>query len=272
MKKTYRYMIKEYREGSPNTSTNQIASAMKKINWENGSILQFNTDGEFLGNFQPKGFFAQFKPVGKDKFICKTYRNKEVDGKYEMTYEILLISNSFKPLKVLTQMVYFYGDKSLPETWTYITISKDKIYIPVNDQNTYKINVYDHDGNLIEEVNKNYTSIPFSKEEYDKMEYYLKNTDQGVINRNKMKRKRSVVGMYTDKNNNLVVQPAVDTSKGNTDGILLDFYKDNVYLNSTVLNTDEPYFQSDFDTFIHFHGDRLYKYISETGVLEVYEY
>ena len=48
--------------------------------------------------------------------------------------------------------------------------------------------------------------------------------------------------------------------------------KDNIYLNSTVFKSDNPYFQCDFDTFINFHGDRMYKYISETGVLEVYEY
>lgn len=241
-------------------------------NYENSSILLFNTDGEFLENIQPNGFFAQFKPVGKNKFICKTYRHRLVDDKYEMTHEILLLNNSFEPLKVLTQMVYFYGDKSLPDTWTYITVSRDKIYVPVNDQNIYKINVYDHDGNLIEELYKNYISIPYSTEEHNKMEYYLKKTNQGVINRNKMKRKRSVVGIYSDKNENLIVQPAIDTSKGNTDGMLLDFYQDNIYLNSYIIKSDKPYFQCDFDTFINFNGDRMYKYITETGVLEVYEY
>jgi len=241
-------------------------------NYENSSILLFNTDGEFLENIQPDGFYAQFKPVGKDKFVCKTYRFKEIDGRYEITFEIVLVNNRFQPLKVLDQLVYMDGDIGLPDTWIYIVVSKDRIYIPVNDQNINKINVFDHEGNLIEEIYKNYASIAFSDEEYKKMEYFLKKTSQGEIKRNMMKKKRSVVGVFSDKYGNLLVQPAIDTSKGNTEGMYFDFFKDGVYLNSYLLKTDKPYYQCDFDTFIHFSGDRLYKYDTNTNVLEVFEY
>jgi hypothetical protein len=241
-------------------------------NYENASILLFNTAGEFLENIQPEGFYAQFKPVGKDKFVCKTYRFKEIEGKYEITFEIVLVNNRFQTLKVLDQLVFMNGDVGLPDTWIYIVVSKDRIFIPVNDQNIYKINVFDHEGNLIEEIYKNYASIPFSVEEYEKMEYYLKKTNQGGIKRNMMKRKRSVVGVFSDKNGNLLVQPAVDTSKGNTEGMYMDFFKDGVYLNSYMLKTDKPYYQCDFETFIHFNGDRMYKYDTDRNVLEVYEY
>lgn len=38
MMKTYKQLINEYKEGSPDTSTNQIAGALKKINWKPGTI------------------------------------------------------------------------------------------------------------------------------------------------------------------------------------------------------------------------------------------
>ena len=239
---------------------------------ENFSVSMFNTNGDFLKRVQPKGILLQMKPVGKSKFICKLFNYKAVEGKYEATEEITLLNNSLEPIKVLDKKVYIWGEVGLPDTWLYLAVSDDKIYIPVNDGNIYKIKAFDHDGNIVEEIYKDYRSTVFTEKEFEKMEFYLKKTDQGVINRKNMKRKRSIVGIYVDKNQNLITHPAVDTSKGNTEGMLLDFFNKNIYQNSYLLKTEKPYYQCDFDTFINFYGNRMFVYNTERNVLDVYEY
>lgn len=236
------------------------------------SISMFNTEGEFLNRVQPEGMRFQMKPVGKNRFICKFFNVKPIEGRYEATDELVLLNNSFEPIKVLNKEVYYMDEVGLPDVWVYSTTTENRIYIPVNEKNIYKVKVFDHEGNLKEEIFKNYFSILFTDEEYKKMEHYVERTQQGIINRLKMKYKRAVVGIYNDKNGNILTHPAVDTSKGNTEGMYLDFFKDGVYLNSFMLKTDKPYYQCDFDTFIQFKGDRMYKYSTERNVLEAYEY
>ena len=134
-----------------------------------------------------------------------------------------IILNLFEPIKTLNNEVYKLDELSLPDIWVYSNITEDKIYIPVNDKNIYKIKVFDHDGNLIEEIVKNYHSILFTDTEYKKMKYYAEKTQQGTINRSSLKYKRAVVGIHDDKYGNIIAQPAVNTSKGNADGMHFDF-------------------------------------------------
>lgn len=239
---------------------------------DNQSVLMFNTSGEFLNKIRPEGYRFQVRPLGTNKFLCAFLREELVENKILLTKELTIMNNSFEPLKILNQMKFLGEEMSVPDVIDWVSSTKDKIYVGVNDKMFYKINVFDHNGNLIEEIYKNYSAITFTEEEYEKMTAFLKRAEQASLNRNLVNKKRSVVGVYTDKNGNLIIQPAVDTSKGNTDGIVLDFFKENTYLNTYLLKTEKPYYQCDFGIFLSFYNDKMFKIDSENCTIEVYEY
>ncbi len=237
------------------------------------TVSVFDNSGEFLYRFRPEGYRFQLKPVGKNKFVCSLLNGREVEGRQLITEELTLLNNSFQTIKVLDKIEYYIDDRNIPATWLYTSISNDKVFIGAGDDMYYKVNVFNHDGDMIEKIYKNYASILFTDEEYEKMTRYLRGTGQASIKRTQAYKKRAVVGVYNDKYGNLIIHPAVDTSKGNTDGMILDFFnKDNIYLNSYLFKTDKPYYQCDFDTFLSFYGDRMFKFDTVRSALEVYEY
>jgi len=237
------------------------------------SVSLFNTSGEFLYKIKPEGYRFQVKPLGMNKFLCAFMSVKDIDGRTAITKELTILNNSFEPLKALNHMQFIDGEISVPDEWDYVSATKDKIYVGVNDKMFYKVNVLDHNGNLLEVVNKNFAAISFSDEEYEKMTSYLKKSGEPSLNRNLVNKKRAVVGVYHDKNGNLIVHPAVDTTKGNTDGMTLDFFnKDNVYMNSYLFKTNQPYYQCDFNIFLKFYGDKIMMIDSDKSIIDVYDY
>ncbi|HAQ61425.1 TPA: hypothetical protein DCR49_05415 [Candidatus Delongbacteria bacterium] len=236
------------------------------------SVSIFNTSGEFLHKIRPEGYRYSVLPLDKNKFLCTILSIDEIDAKEPYRKELTILNNSFEPLKTLNRMNYSPEESRLPDMWDYVYATEDKIYVGVNDKIFYKVNVFDHNGNLIEVVNKNYAAISFSDQEYDKMDKYVKKLGEPRLNKNRFNKKRAVVGVYNDKNGNLIVQPAVDTSIANTERIVFDFFKDNVYMNSSFLKTDKPYYQCDFNIFLKFYGNRIMVIDSDKNTVDVFEY
>jgi hypothetical protein len=241
---------------------------------ESQTVSVFDDSGEFLYRFVPEGWRFQLKPVGTNKFICSLLKGREEQGRILITEELAITNNSFQTIKVLNTIEYFADDRDIPATWMYASVSENKIYVGTGGDMYYKINVFDHNGNLVEEVHRNYASVMYSDEEYEKMTRYLDKTGQAHLNKKNAYKKRAVVGVYNDKYGNLIVHPAVDTAKGNTEGMVLDFFSkgNNEYMNTYLLKTDEPYYQCDFNTFLIFYGDMMFKFDSDKSLIDVYEY
>jgi len=240
--------------------------------WINSSVSIFDNTGSFIEKIQPEAALFQVNPVGKDKFICLMYTGEIVEGKQMFKMKWAILNKSLIPIKVLHEALIDPESSSIPDEWSYITCSKDNIFLGMNNKQNYVINVYDFKGDLIEVVRKDYAEIKFTEEEIEKIVKYLKKTGERPLDRKLINKKRAVLGVYVDKNNNLIVHPAVDVTKGNTDGMLLDFFKNNIYQNSTKLKTDLPYYQCEFSTFLKFFDNRMFLVDTQRNVLEVYEY
>lgn len=242
--------------------------------WETSSISLFNDQGEFINEVQPLGALFQVKSVGEDKFVCSMFNNEVINGENAMKRESVLLNNSFLPIKVLDTSLMSSGSRSdLQDEWIHVTVSKDKIYLGVNDKNIYKVNAFDFKGNLVETVMKSYVAVNFTKLEQEKMNQYLISMyGDNSGRRSKVDKKHAVNGIFIDKNGNLLVHPAVNTEKDNTNGIVLDYFKDNVYLNTGVLKTDKEYYFSDYKVFLRLFNDRMYVINSAENIVEVFEY
>ena len=240
--------------------------------WETSSISLFNDQGEFLYEVQPAGALFQVKSVGKDKFVGSMFSNEVINGENIMKRESILLNNSFLPIKVLDKVLPSDGRSDLQDEWIHVTVSRDRIYLGVNDKYVYKINAFDFSGCLVETVMKSYLAVNFTKIEQEKMNQYLVTMGDNSGRRVNVDKKHAVNGIFIDKNSNLLVHPAVNTEKGNTDGIVLDYFKDNVYLNTAVLKTDKEYYFSDYKVFLRLFNDRMYVINSAENIVEVYEY
>jgi len=240
--------------------------------WTNSSVSIFDNSGSFIQKIQPNSALYGVNPLGKNKFICTTYTGEIVEGKQMLRMKWALLNKSLCEEKSLHEILVDPESSSIPDEWSYIASSDDRIYIGMNDKENYVVNIYDLKGDLIEVIRKDYSVIKFAENEVDKIVKYLNKTGQRPLARKLINKKRAVLGVYVDKNNNLIVHPAVDVTKGNTDGMLLDFFKNNIYQNSTKLKTDLPYYQCEFSTFLKFFDDRFFLVDSERNVLEVYEY
>ena len=186
----------------------------------------------------------------------------------DFLHSILKIASCLNPI-----IIHFYQkdvDRSLRNNWKrrgddwtkgFISFFGKTLYCKnrgFNDKNNYKINIYNHSGDLIEVLYKQYSAIKFTESEVDRMSNYLNRTGQISLDKKLINKKRAVLGVFVDRNNNLIVHPAVDITKGNTDGIALDFFRNNTYLNSAKLKTEEEYYQCDFTTFLNFFDKRMF--------------
>ncbi|NOR43953.1 MAG: hypothetical protein GQ534_00065 [Candidatus Delongbacteria bacterium] len=239
-----------------------------------GSVSLFNPNGEFLSEMHPKGSLGtyQVNAIGKDKFICVMYTGAIVDGKEQYKVNWALLNWNFDLYKTLYSEIFDPANSSIPDEWSYVGSSKDKIYIGINDKVNYRIHVYNFEGELIEKIFKGYASIKFTEGEIKRISDYLVKTNQRKLNEKLIDKKRAVLGVYVDKNDNLIVHPAININKSENLGMVLDFFKNNIYLNTTVLKTEDPYYQCDFSTFIKFIDDRMLLIDGNRNVVEVYQY
>ncbi|MDA3885243.1 MAG: hypothetical protein PF638_06575 [Candidatus Delongbacteria bacterium] len=236
-------------------------------------VSLFDTDGKFLSYQQSEGHIFGVNPVGKNKFLCLMFVGFIENGQQMFRTKWVLLNNSFKSIKVLHEIKVDPQKASIPDQWSYITSSKDKIYLGVNDKNVYTVNIYDYNGELVEVIQKDYIAVKYTQEEIDKIASYLTATNQMPLDKTLLNKKRAVLGVYVDKNENLIIHPAEDITKTKPDGIKLDFFnKDNAYLNSTLFKTESPYYQCEYMIFPKFFDDRMLISDGVRNVLDVYEY
>ncbi|MBN1971245.1 MAG: hypothetical protein JXR48_15665 [Candidatus Delongbacteria bacterium] len=241
--------------------------------WNRGIVSLFNKSGEFIKQINPKSSLFQVKPLGTDKLTALMFNNETVEKKIMLRMKIAILDRSLNIEKILYSHI---SDPELlpePDQWTYMANTDSCIYLGVDDKKNYIVNIYDKSGEVKEVVRKSYSVIEFEQSEIDKIEKYVKATMNNRLNRNTLKNKRAVVGVYIDKRGHLIVQPSVDINKdGSTSGIPLDFYKDNIFLKSVILETENPYCYSDFSVFLKFMDNKLYLIDSMRNLVEVYEY
>lgn len=242
--------------------------------WETSSISLFNNQGEFIKEIQPYGALFQVKSVGKNKFVCSMFRDEIIDGESMMRRESVLLNNSFQPIKVLdTSLITHEGKTDEQDGWIHVTVSKDKIYLGANDKNIYKINSFDFNGKLVETITKSYLSINFTKKEKEKLNQYIIQMFNDTSGRRAtVDKKHAVNGIFIDKNGNMIVHPAVDTTKSNTDGIVLDHFRNNIYLNTSKLLTNGEYYFNEYKVFLRMFNDRMYLIDSGKNIVDVYDY
>ncbi|MCK4981047.1 MAG: hypothetical protein KAS62_11670, partial [Candidatus Delongbacteria bacterium] len=187
---------------------------------------------------------------------------------------LVLMNKKFEQLAVLRE--YFeefdpYNPKYY-ETVTKYASGDGKIYVAENDDNSYKINIFDMDGNKIEQITHDYTKIEYNQYETEKIK-----TLNLLANGNRLIEqksfKKSINDLFYDKYGRLLVCSSIERTDENQRDFIIDIYKDGVYINTTkVDNLIGEDFVQRFDSRIYFFGDKIYEIVNGEAKVNIYAY
>lgn len=244
-------------------------------------MVKFNTSGDFIENFQLKSQFPLFmKTAGKDKFIgfLNQYR-QEKDGIYQ-NFNLVLMDSQFKPQTVLGKYSGKYGPTyytNFLERYKAYAAGKDEIFVAVNSEEQYRINVFDHNGKLLYAIEKEYQKIPFRQFELDELnrslEQKTKKAGGQPFEPLKPQFKKAITGMFYDKEGRLLVASSVSRNDTNKFDFLVDVFKDGVFLNKVSLAIGKGYdFLKIQDEKVFFKGNRIFYLNENESLVVVFEY
>jgi len=241
---------------------------------------KFSTDGNFIDRFYIEGFnYPQFlTPVGKTKFIndLQEWEEKE-DGSVYVSYDLQIRYSQFKLLKSLRKDKQKYIDESTNHLDTVhpFCIGKHAIYIAKISTDEFRVDVYDFEGKQLYSIRKDFRKISITEEELKEFGI-SQNTTLGDKSKRdyKINYKKAVnaMGMFEDKNGNLLVQIPQDRNENNKYDFIVDAFKDGVFINSFKMDIGRgfDFYNSSHQRF--FIGDRIYYQNREDNNVKVYEY
>ena len=245
-------------------------------------ISKFTLEGEYIKDSRleidvqlPKtydnknivSYTVRFDPSGQDQVIY--FSLSKLDKKFK-------VINDFEkrdiPLQDFVQQKVTISDLLIP----YVP-GNDKVFLSENDDNQYKINVYDTTGKKISTIKKQFKRIKTTQEEQEEFQQYI--TDRsGGRNDGSMKLdqfKKAVSMLHYDKYDRLLVIPEIDR-KIDEDGAYIDIFKDGVFLNRVDFEVNKGMKNLGAMSFmqnqIYFIGDRMYVLNMEDITVDVYDY
>ena len=231
-------------------------------------IARFDLDGNFVDKIKGYGRNQYIQTTNSKLVAFKQHFNREKKG---FAFDLDVFDKNFNTLQTLiSDFVAFAdfekGDVDITKFIPVYATTNSNIYVAENSKEKYKINVYDEDGKLSHKITKNYRRLRFTKKE---LEYLNENSTSGRRRRRiqyNAKYKNAIEKIYTDNKNNLWVRKAIDSEKSKNNNLVLDIFKDGVFLNSITLN----FIENTDDIFIY--NDRIYHYILDENRIDVYKY
>lgn len=245
-------------------------------------VSRFTTEGDFIDD----------KRMEMDVQLPKTYDNKniisytvifnqnETEPKIKFSLSLLdknlKVTNAFEKRDIDIQE-FVQGKVSISDLLIPFTPGENKVFLSENDDNQYKVNVYDMDGNKTYTVKKQYKRIKYTTEEHEAFKAYMEKEGRGM-NDGSMKLdnfKKAFGAMYYDKYGRLLIVPEVDR-KIDKEGAYIDIFKDGIYLNRVDFEINKGLVNLGAFTFMQkqlfFIGERLYVLDLAEITVDVYDY
>jgi len=243
-------------------------------------IVKFDTDGNFINNIIIESRFPGYmQAVGSDKFIC--FRNKLVrsDENPYRSLNLVLVDTQFREIATLQNYKIKFDPRcnDFLDLYTAYAVGKDEIFVGVNGEDQYKINVFDFNGKLLYSIEKEYQKVTFSKMELDELnntlEKVLKKFGNPVYIPVKSRPKKAINIIYYDKEDRLLVASSIPRDKTNRYDFMVDVFKDGVFLKKIKLDIAKGYdFLKLYDEKMFFKGGRIFHLDAAAAEIKVFQY
>ena len=240
---------------------------------------KFNLEGEYIkSTFNTDNFFLRYAVnlINGKMIGFKNSRIQEDDGWYS-DHDLIVIGKDNQTIKSLRKAKFKIdnSDYKINEVYNSFAVSKDKIYVAKDGTNKYEIDVYDHDGNKLSTIQKQYRELKYSKKELENFQ-----EQENLMNKRyqiepyivKPKAKRTINAMYIDKNEYLWVIPSVERNDENLEDYYVDLFDKGVFVNRIKLDNflkAKDYF---CDQKVFFIKDKIYSVDNKDTKIDVYEY
>lgn len=227
------------------------------------------TDASFAGNRTP----VLFTPFNDKNFLAVVWYEDLEDNEYYVSVSLSIIDNKFNEIKILdTQKKKFVQDNfNIADLIGSYTVSGDNLFINSPSADKFYVSVFDHKGNILYGISKNYRRLMMSDKEVAEFNAGMKNTFGLNLSPVKIP-KRSINGMYYDKLGRLWTLTAAERNEKNETTFYADLFKDGVYLNKIEI----PQFKGsdffDISRQIYFIGKYIYLVDMNNNQIKVYEY
>ena len=255
-----------------------IEDMMYVKSFPNKKIVKFDNNGKYIETFDYTSagqvIGEILRSVSDEKIVGYINKVEDKVGVLHFGNNLVLMNKKFEQLAVLRE--YFeefdpYNPKYY-ETVTKYASGDGKIYVAENDDNSYKINIFDMDGNKIEQITHDYTKIEYNQYETEKIK-----TLNLLANGNRLIEqksfKKSINDLFYDKYGRLLVCSSIERTDENQRDFIIDIYKDGVYINTTkVDNLIGEDFVQRFDSRIYFFGDKIYEIVNGEAKVNIYAY
>lgn len=238
-------------------------------------MVKYDSEGNYLCNNRTveSGPFERFQELSKDKVIGYQVYYEEVDDELHMSYNLTIMNSNFTKYKqIASKKITFVEEKYnfFDHFLSAYATSDSLIFFAEKSDSKYKINVYDHETNHKYSVTKNYARIQFNEEEFSVFENEYK--DIWYFSNNKSRFKSAIIQMEYDKYGRLWVFSSVKRDEKNQTDLLVDIFKDGIFLKQVKLDICPGSDFVNYDHMIRLLNDRLYYVNTEDQYMKVYDY
>jgi hypothetical protein len=243
-------------------------------------IVQFDTEGNFLGNVQlTRGLPNFMQTVGQDKFIAFMLRFEQTDKGIYQNFNLVLMNARLEDIAVLRKYSSKYDPavNDFPDRFTAYAVGKDTIFVAESSDDRYRINAFDFSGKLKYCIEKDYEKVLFNTGELTELNRSLESLfkKSGVLNYQPVKQiyKKAINRMHYDDQGRLWVETSVKRDQTNQYNFYADIFKHGVFLNRIKLDIFKGY---DFiklqDEKVLFKGNRIFHIDEPEALIRVFEY
>ncbi|MBN1969296.1 MAG: 6-bladed beta-propeller [Candidatus Delongbacteria bacterium] len=242
-------------------------------------VNKYYRNGEFISSKDlADGVPMHMKTIGKDRFIgIKLFGFSNEKGEYT-TYDLVLMNQNFETIKVLNEFKILLSEARTISFLDYLVPCSwygDEIFVSVNSEDQYKINVFDFDGNKKYSIEKSYRKLQMSdleRKEFDDI-ILMKNNGQKITGDIEARNKKAINGLYHDRDGRLIVIPSIERDQHNMNNLYFDVFDKGEFQNRVLIdNLCDGHDFFNLDDRLLFKGVKLYHLKISEMFLKVYDY
>jgi hypothetical protein len=246
-------------------------------------MIKYTLDGQYAGDFFYKDGKFQIgeiiRAVSNDKVVGYISSAEKDSNDIIFKNKLVLMNNRFEETATLREYSTLF-DRNDPKFFEMITkyaSGGGNIYVAENEEDQYRISIYDLEGKKSGEIKKDYTQIEYNDIEIEKIKALpiSKKVTKDEVDtlQTRITNKKSINNIFYDKYGRLLVCPSIKRNEKNQNDFIADVFENGKYVKTIMIpQLKGEDFLHRFDSEIYFIGSRIYEVLHKEMKVNVYEY